>query len=111
MSVLNPEALFEDVAQFVAQSRELLQSGAMMELAGLDNRIMLLCEEVLMLSQDQRARYSDQLQQLFNDLSALGQEMGAQRDRIENEMRGLPQHKKATTAYRIAEESDKKEED
>jgi len=107
MNVANPEALFEDILQFVAQSRELLKNGAMMDLAGLDSRVMLLCEETLLLSQEQRLHYAERLQQLLGELTSLGKEMTVQRNRIEEEMRSLPQHKKATTAYRVAEESDK----
>lgn len=104
---MDAQKLFDDIAQFVEQSRELLKSGAMMELAGLDERVLLLCEEVLLLSQEERVQYGDKLQQLLGDLKSLGEEMTAQRDRIGAELNALPQHKKATVAYRVAEESDK----
>ena len=108
---MNPEQLFDDIAQFVAESRALLKKGAVMDLAGLDQRVMLLCEEALLLPQSERVRYAKQLQQLLNDLNALGKELEASRDAVAEEMRNTPQHKKAHVAYRKTEASDKKEEE
>jgi len=106
---MNPEKLFKDIEQFVGDSRKLLQQGAMMELSGLENRVMLLCEEVLLLSQDERLQYSTRLQQLMTDLTALGEEITAQRDTVAEELRQLPNQKKAHAAYKITEAGDEDE--
>jgi len=104
------EKLFNDIAQFVGESRALLKQGAMMELAGLENRILLLCKEVVVLSPEERTRYAARLQQLMADLTALGEEMAALRDSVAAEIRHLSNYKKANVAYRVVEASDKEEE-
>lgn len=106
---MNPETLFGDIEQYVSDSRALLKEGAMMELAGLENRVMLLCEEILLLSQDDRLQHADRLQRLMADLTALGEEIAAQRDAVGKELRNLPGHKKAHAAYKIVEKSDEED--
>ena len=110
---IRAEKLFRDISQFIAESRAMLEAGAIMELAGLDDQVRMLCDAVLQLSQDERILYPDRLQELFNGLKLLGEEMEAQRDKLADEIRGVPQFKKASVAYRIVDASDgyKEEED
>jgi hypothetical protein len=76
------EKLFNDIASFIDQSRSLLQQGALAELAGLDEQVRILCDAVLQLSQDERVRYADKLQELLGGLKSLGDEMVASRDKL-----------------------------
>jgi len=101
----NAQALFNEISQFIAQSRRLLEAGAMMELVGLDKQVQILCDSVLKLSQGDRALYADRLQQLFDDLKNLGDEMAMQRDKLADEIRGVPSFQKAAVAYRVMGET------
>jgi predicted metal-dependent phosphoesterase TrpH len=101
-----PEQLFNDIAQFVTESRALLRDGAMMELAGLDERVKILCDAVLQISDQDRMRYASRLKDLLGELKALGDEMVAQRDQIAEEIRAVSSHKKANVAYRVTDASD-----
>ena len=109
----NPEKLFKEIERFVADSRGLLGEGAVMELAGLDERVRLLCEQVLMLSGEERARYANLLDGLLNELKTLGEDLKTQQDAVANEIRYLSSHKKASVAYKTADATDgfKKEEE
>jgi len=61
------------------------------------------------LAQEERLHYAKRLQQLMADLTALGEEITAQRDAVAKEIQQLPGHKKATKAYRKTDkEEDKK---
>lgn len=102
-----PDALFNDIAQFIDRSSALLKEGALMELAGLDDQIRTLCEEVLSLSEEQRVQYADRLQTLLVGLQALGNDMVQMRDKMAQDIRGLSSHQKANVAYRTAETSDR----
>lgn len=102
----DPEALFNDIAGFIAESRALLKQGAMMELAGLDGRIQILCDEVMRLSGDDRRLYGERLSELLADLTALGEEMAQERQSMANEIRHLAQMKKASVAYRTGDSRD-----
>lgn len=102
----NTQTLLDDVSRFIAESRGLLQSGAILQLAGLDRQVLTLCDAVLRLSQEERVRYADRLQELLGELKCLGDEMVVQRDLIADEIRGMPQHKKASVAYRKTDASD-----
>ena len=106
------EELFAAIAQFIAESRVLLESDALIELAGLDVQVQTLCEAVLELSQDERVAYADRLQELLAGLHDLGEEMVARREGLAEEMRGVSKHKKANSAYRTVDASvEKKKED
>jgi len=99
------EKLFDGIAQFVADSRMLLEQNRLLELRGLDDQVKLLCEAVLVLSQDERMRHAEQLQQLLADLQALGESLVARRDKLAEEMSQIANHKKANMAYRVVEAS------
>jgi hypothetical protein len=103
---MKADMLFKDIAQFVKESRALLEAGAIMELGGLDQRVNMLCEQVLSLSQEERLLHADRLQTLLKELSELGEALVAQRDKLGGEAVQLAQQKKANTAYRTAEASD-----
>ena len=107
MSSDKAQALFKEIEGFVAESRSLLQQGALMELAGLDDHVRSLCEEVLALSQEERLRYAGELQTLFDALKGLGEDMAAQRDAMAGDIRNLSTHRKASVAYRVADPADK----
>jgi hypothetical protein len=104
----SPEKLFNDISQFVSESRAMLEQGALMELAGLDEHVKTLCDAVLHLSQSDRMIYADRLQQLLIELKELGEAMAKQRDAMAEEIRDLSSHQKASVAYRTAEASDRK---
>jgi hypothetical protein len=106
MSAQPAQQLFLEVEQFIAEGRALLDQGALMELAGLDEQVRILCDRVLQLSQEERLVYADKLQKLLGDLTALGETMAQKRDLIAEEIRGLSHHKKASTAYRVADSRD-----
>jgi hypothetical protein len=96
MTQKSPAALFDEIEQFVADSRAILDSGAIIEMAGLDDQVRSLCETVLQLSQEDR----------IGDLTQLGEAMVAQRDQLAEEIRNLSTQKKAAHAYKIADSRD-----
>lgn len=100
------ETLFDDIASFVKESQMLLEQGAFVELAGLDEQVKILCDAVLHLTQEDRIRHAGRLQELLGELKALGEALVTQRDRVGDEIQGLSQHKKASVAYRIADSRD-----
>jgi len=101
-----PEVLFKEIETFISDSRALLQSGAIVELSGLDERVRIMCEAVLELSQSDRLEHADRLQQLLWGLGDLGETMGHYRDAMAEEIRHLSHHQKANVAYRTTENID-----
>lgn len=101
-----PEKLFEDVEQFIAENRAILARGEFVELEGLDGEVKRLCESILQLSQDERVAHSEKLQSLLNELNALANELAAQRDKISGEIHALSQHRQAHVAYKKADSTD-----
>lgn len=108
-TVPNPDRLFDEIAGFIDESRKLLAQGAMMELAGMDDQVKKLCEEVTQLSKDDREKYAGRMQELLKGLQALGEEMTSKRDELAKDMRSLTDHQKANVAYRTAEGGRKKD--
>ena len=101
-----PEVLFENIASFIARSRILLEQGAVMEMAGLDAQVRVLCEQVLSMSQDERVQHAAKLQFLLNELKTLGAALAQQRDTVSAEIRGMSGHRKASVAYKVADATD-----
>ena len=106
----NPESLFEDIKNFVTDSRSLLGDGAVVELAGLDNEVEKLCTLVLELSTETREKYADYLQELLTELTALGEDLVTKRDALQHEIRYLSSHKKANIAYKTVDATGAKKE-
>jgi hypothetical protein len=103
---MKAQTLFENIEQFVAESHSLLEKGAIMELAGLDEHVRSLCDQVLSMSQDDRILYADKLQKLLGDLKNLGEALAQQRDAVASEIRNMSKHQKANVAYKVADASD-----
>jgi hypothetical protein len=95
--------LFENVAKFVQDSKTLIAKGAMVEMAGLDKQVHSLCEQILQLSQEDRLKYADMLQDLLTQLKILGEDLVRQREALAHEIRYLSSHKKASVAYKTAD--------
>lgn len=105
---METDKLFDDISGFIRESRALLKDGVMMDMKGLDKRVMALCEQALMLPPDVRAEYAGKLQQLMDELTILSRDLEARRDSLAGEIRGISEHKKAHAAYSTVEVSDKK---
>lgn len=101
-----PELLFKQIEQFIAESRHLLDEGALVELEGLDNQVRHMCQTVLELTPQERAAHADRMQQLLWSLNDLGEAMSHYRDAMAEEIRHLTQHKRANVAYRTSENID-----
>lgn len=100
--------LFENIAKFVDDSRNLLTQGANAELSGMDKKVQELCAGVLQVSDDEREKYADLLQSLMDDLTALESDLVTKREALAHEIRYLSSHKKANTAYKISDAVDGK---
>lgn len=97
------QELFENIAKFVMSSRDMIDRGAMVELAGLDKQVQSLCEQVMQLSDADREKYAGSLQWLINELNTLGKDLSVQREALAHEIRYLSSHKKASVAYKTAD--------
>ncbi|MGE0755151.1 MAG: hypothetical protein AB7L92_08345 [Alphaproteobacteria bacterium] len=106
MTQNNPEKLFDDVRQFIADSRAIIARGDMLQLDGLDSEVQRLCEAVLQLSQDERLKYAGTLQELLYSLNALGEELSRQRDVVAAQIHDLSDHRRANVAYKKADATD-----
>jgi hypothetical protein len=100
------EEMLSKIEQFVTESREMVKNGALLEVAGLENRIDEFCTLLLSLSQEERVAYANKLQVLLADIGKLGEEMTVLRDSMSDEIRSLTSVKKASVAYRIVDASD-----
>jgi Mg2+ and Co2+ transporter CorA len=103
---LAPDALLDRIGVFVAESREMVKSGAMMDIEDLEKKVSELCDMVLSLSQADRLRYADKLQLLLADIGKLGEEMTTLKDAMGDEIKSLSNVKKASVAYRVADSRD-----
>ncbi|NBO19825.1 MAG: flagellar protein FliT [Proteobacteria bacterium] len=106
MTDAHTEALFARIETFVAESRTMLEQGTLLDASGLDEQVRDLCRAVLQLSQPQRVAHAERMQQLLGQLSALAEDMMAQRDMLAGEIQQLQHQKKAHKAYKVVDASD-----
>lgn len=106
MIAKSTQNLLTEINRFITESRQLLDSGALMELQGMDDQVRELCERVLELPDEERFAAAEPMQQLLEDLKDLGDAMVRQRDQLAGEISSLTTQKKAATAYKIADASD-----
>ncbi len=111
MSAQPPYKIFEEVSDLITESRAMLLSGEMIELAGLDERVNNLCEAILALTEEERTLYADKLQYLMVELQTLGDTLKAGKDKLGEEILDIPSHRKATVAYLTVDASDGKKKD
>ena len=97
------QELFDNIAKFVEDTRNLLSQGKTVEVAGLDQQVQGLCTKVLELSPGECEKYADLLQELLNQLTVLGEDLTIQKEAIAHEIRYLSSHKKASAAYKTAD--------
>jgi hypothetical protein len=102
----NPEALFDEISRYIDNSKVMLAAGEFVKLAGLEDHVRMLCEALITLSQEERLKHADRLQQLLWSLSELEETMMHYRDAMADEIRGLNTHQKANVAYRTTESID-----
>lgn len=106
MTNTTPELLFEQIEKFIAESRHLLAEGSLVELDGLDNQVRHMCQVVLELTQEERVKHADRMQQLLWSLGDLGEAMSHYREAMAEEIRHLSQHRRANVAYQTVENID-----
>ncbi len=97
------EALFAEIAVYIKESHRLLEQGALLELNGMDEQVKVLCDEVMGLSDAQRVKYAERLQELFASLTMLEQVMRQARDAMSGDIRSISNHHHASVAYRKGE--------
>lgn len=106
MTLKATEQLFAEIGQFITDSRTLLDSGAMMEMQGLDDQVRTLCERIFQLSPEDRIAAAEPMHKLLNDLKEFGEDLVAQRERFADDIRSLSHQKKAAHAYKVVDASD-----
>jgi ABC-type transporter Mla subunit MlaD len=99
--------------QFMAELREYIDHGRMLiaqgretELKDMGQKAAHLCESALNWSDDIKAQYAGQLNELMIELQVLAAELNARRDQIVSDLQGLSRSKQANVAYRTTEASD-----
>ncbi|MDX2112208.1 MAG: hypothetical protein SFW63_00525 [Alphaproteobacteria bacterium] len=100
---LGTDELLTQIAAYITESRELLERGDVVELSDLDGRIARLCEASLALSAEEKRRHAAALEQLLDDLTQLGNLLQEKRGLVMHEMKASGAHRKAASAYRMAE--------
>lgn len=95
--------LFANISKFVADSRVLLSSEVVVEMGGLDKKVQELCSNILQLPENEQKKHADLLQELFDELTILGDELLKKKELLAHEIRYLSSHKKANVAYKIAD--------
>lgn len=103
---ISVDAMFEQLAGFVAECRRLLSAGAMTDLAGMEVNVEDFCLEILKMSPEERLIHEPKLQALLSDLDLLAQEMMQAKAQLGAQILGASQVRRANVAYRTSDAVD-----
>lgn len=71
------------VLDYVKDCDRRVHLGEIMDLEGLDDKVMEICDLVAQLPQDQAQQYEDQMGQLIKDLETLAKSMQLQQEKMD----------------------------
>lgn len=90
---------FDGVMAVVGAARQILADGRAVDLAGLEGRVVTLCEKVRTLPEQHAALYRPRLVALLDELDRLTAELEAQHQLVARELGSLVTRKHAVRAY------------
>ncbi len=96
---LPADALLGEVAAYLTQAQEVLKSGAVVSLEGLDHVIAKLCRDVNGMSEAAARGHRQSLQQLVTLLDGLKENMTHQQQEIRTALGNVATQRKANIAY------------
>lgn len=95
-----PEALLDAIEHYIDTASAAMARDDMVELAGLDAVVDVLCARIIALPGDQAPLFRDKLQALHQRLDRLQQQMVASKSTTEDELRRVQARGRASKAYR-----------
>lgn len=91
-----------EAATAIAKARDLLSSGTMVDLTGLDGCVAKLCDAIAALPKDQSESYKSRLVGLIDDLNSLVETLSAQHKELSSALKDVSSRHRAAAAYGAA---------
>jgi len=95
-----PDALLKAVYAYIDAAEGYLDTKNMVDLAGLDSVVDVLCSRVLKVTKEEHARFADAFEDLHQRLGALQEKMITTQAVMKEEIEGSTKRQRATHAYR-----------
>lgn len=99
---VNAGKLIRQMQDFMAHCYALMQQGQEPDLTGLDDQVELLCHGIATMNEEESARLRPKLDTLVEELTALGNQLQAQKDDLSRQLGALNNQKQAHNAYQRA---------
>tara|TARA_B100000989_G_C19431698_1_gene423339 strand:- start:366 stop:758 length:393 start_codon:yes stop_codon:yes gene_type:complete len=99
----DPKALFNEVREYIAHAKGLVEQNKYIELEGLGGMVEKLCTHIQQLPVGEATKYGEELDQLVVELNDLQREFAQRRDQLKDEITSANTHKKAARAYKQSE--------
>jgi|GEM_PF-974733 len=104
ISYLPPESLKKSVFQLVNDCREKLSQGEI-SIPEMEQAVQAYCESINLLPLEEGRLHKESLHELMELIKKLESELCEERDRVNREVQGLEQMRKANIAYYTTERS------
>ena len=91
-----------EAAAAIASARDLLSSGTMVDLTGLDGCVATLCDAIAALPRDRSESYKSRLVGLIDDLNSLVESLSAQHKELSSALKDGSSRHRAVAAYGAA---------
>ena len=97
------DQVYQDITDYIANARAIIDSGEYIELENLDGRVAELCDTIRAMEPEQSTAFADRLDTLLEDLNALQRSFIESRDNLQGELKGVVKHHRANKAYQQSE--------
>ena len=95
--------LVAEISVYIAKAKDALSQGILVDLAGLDNQIQLLCDEVVNMPVGESTPFREVLMALSDELGQLRDGLETARSDVQDQLQALNARQKAAHAYKSTE--------
>ena len=95
--------LVAEISVYIAKAKEALSQGILVDLAGLDSQIQLLCEEIVRMPVGESTPFREVLMALSDELGELRDSLETARSDVQDQLQALNARQKAAHAYKNTE--------
>jgi len=97
-----PETLKKSVFDLISECRNNLKSGSV-DMSQIESRVRAYCESVSALPAEEGKSHKEDLKELMQLISELGEELTVERDTVLRELSKLDRMRKANVAYKTSD--------
>lgn len=90
---------FNDIENYIADAKEIIARGEIIELKSLEDRVRTMCESVAAMDKEEAITHKPELERLMQELDKLQSVLMDSKGKLQEELSGVQSHSVASHAY------------